>query len=66
MKLMGLHMEWMGGMCPPFQGNPLTKVEDPIGPLWAVCAKEVGTICTLGIPVTIPPEALAILVRAGG
>ena len=31
-----------------------------------MCAKEVGTIGTLGIPVTIPPEAPARLVGAGG
>ena len=55
-----------GGMCPPFQGNPWTKVEDPIGPLWAVCVKEVGTIRTLGILVTIPPKAPARLVGASG
>ena len=53
-----------GGMCPPFQGNPWTKAEDPIGPLWEVCAKEVGTVGTLEIPVTIPLEAPAILVGA--
>ena len=55
-----------GGMYPPFQGNPWTKAEDPIGPLWAMCAKEVGTVGTLGIPVSIPPEAPAVLVGAGG
>ena len=53
-------------MFPPFQGNPWTKAEDPVGPLWAVCAKEVGTVGTLGILVTITPEALARLVGAGG
>ena len=53
-------------MCPPFQGNPLTKIEDLIGALWVVCAKEVGTVGTLGIPVTIPPKAPAKLVGAGG
>ena len=46
-----------GDICPPFQGNPWTKAEDPIGPLWAVCVKEVGTVGTLGILVTIPLEA---------
>ena len=56
----------MGEMCPPFQGNPLTKAEDPIGPLWAVCAKEVETVGTLGILVTIQPETLAKLVGANG
>jgi len=54
-----------GVLCPPFQGNPWTKTEDLIGPLWAVCAKEVGTIGTLGILVAIPPEAPARL-RSGG
>ena len=55
-----------GGMCPPFQGNPWTKAEDPIEPLQEVCMKEVGTIGTLGIPMTIPLEAPARLVGAGG
>ena len=55
-----------GGMCSPFQGNPWTKSKDPIGPLYAVCLKEVGTIGTLGIPVTIPPEAPSRLVGASG
>ena len=55
-----------GGMYPPFQRNPWKKAEDPIGPLWALCAKEVGIVCTLGIPVTIPPEALAKFVGTGG
>ena len=55
-----------GGMCPPFQGNPWTKAEDPVGPLWAVCVKEVGTIGTLGVLVTIPPEAPTRLVETGG
>ena len=55
-------MEWTG---PPFQGNPWTKAIDPIGPLWAVCVKEVGIVGTLGIPVTIPPEAPARLVGIG-
>ena len=53
-------------MCPPFQGNPWTKAEDPVEPLWAMCAKEVGIVGTLGIPVTIPPEAPARLVGTGG
>ena len=48
------------------QGNPWTKAEDPVGPLWAVCTKEVGTIGTLGIPMTIPPEALGRLGGTGG
>ena len=55
-----------GGMFPPLQGNPWTKAEDPIGPLWAVCAKEVGIEGTLGIPVTTPPEVLAKFVGASG
>ena len=55
-----------GGMCPPFQGNPWTKSEDPIGPLWAVCVKEVGTVGTLGIPVIIPPKSPTRLVGSGG
>ena len=54
-----------GGICPPFQGNPWTKAEDPIGPLWAVCVKEVGTVGTLGIPVTIQLEAPVRLVGTG-
>ena len=37
-----------GGMCPPFQGNPWTKAEDPVRPLWVVCAKDVGIVGTLG------------------
>ena len=53
-------------MCPPFQGNPWKKAKDPIGPLWAVCVKEVGTVGTLGILVTIPPETPARLVGTGG
>ena len=52
-------------MCPPFQGNPWTKVEDLVEPLWELCAKEVGTVGTLGIPVTIPLEAPARLVGTG-
>ena len=55
-----------GGMCPPFQGNPWTKAKDPVGPLWVVCAKEVGIVGTLGIPVTLPPEAPARLMGANG
>ena len=55
-----------GGIFPPFQGNPWTKSEDPTGPLWVVHVKEEGTIGILGIPVTIPPEALARLVGTGG
>ena len=62
----GLCTEWMGVCGPPFQGNPWTKVEDPVGPLWSVCAKEVGTIGTLGIPVTIPIESPTRLVGTGG
>ena len=50
-----------GGMCPPFQGNPWTKVEDPTGPLWVVYVKEEGTVGILGIPVTVSPEAPARL-----
>ena len=45
-----------GGICPPFQGNRWTKVEDPTKPLWAMCAKEEGTVGILGMPVTISPE----------
>ena len=52
-------------MCPPFQGNPWTKAEDPTGPLWEVCAKEEGTVGILGIPVTMSLEALARLVGTG-
>ena len=55
-----------GGICPPFQGNPWTKAEDPTGLLWAVCAKEEGIIGILGIPVTMSPEAPARLVGTGG
>ena len=55
-----------GVMCPPFKRIPWTKAEDPIGPLWAVCVKEVGTVGTLGIPVTIPLEAPARLVGTSG
>ena len=55
-----------GGMCPLFQGIPWTKFEDPVGPLWAVCVEEVGTVGTLGILVTIPLEEHARLVGAGG
>ena len=55
-----------GGMCTLFQGKPSKKFEDPIGPLWAVCAKEVGTVGTLGIPMTIPLEAPARLMGASG
>ena len=62
-RVVGLRMEWTGECAPSFQGNPWTKAEDPVGPFWAVCAKEVGTIGTLGTPVTIPPEAPA---RLGG
>ena len=46
-----------GGIYPPFQGNPWTKVEDPIRPLWAVYVNEEGTIGILGIPVTMSLEA---------
>ena len=53
-------------MFPPFQGNPWKKSEDLIGPLWVACVKEVGTVGTLGIPVTIPPEAPARLVGTSG
>ena len=55
-----------GGICPPFQVNPWKKVEDPTGLLWAVCAKEEGTVGILGILVTMPLEAPARLVRTGG
>ena len=48
-----------GGMCPPFQGNPWKKVEDPTGPLWVVYVKEEGTIGILGILVIISPEVPA-------
>ena len=51
---------------PPFQGNPWTKVEDPTGPLLALCAKEEGTIGILGIPVTMSLEAPARLVETDG
>ena len=53
-------------MCPPFQGNPWTKAEDPTGPLWAVYVKEEGIVGKLGIPVTMSPEAPARLVGTGG
>ena len=55
-----------GGMCPPFQGKPWTNEEDPTGPLWAVCVKEVEAGDTLGIPVTTPPEVPTTFVEAGG
>ena len=46
-----------GVICPPFQGNPWTKSEDPTRPLWTVCAKEEGTVGILGILVSMSPEA---------
>ena len=55
-----------GGICAPFQGNPWKKAEDPTGPLWAVCAKEEGTVGILGIPVTMSPEAPARLMGTSG
>ena len=66
MRVLALCMEWMGEYAPPLQGNPWKKAKDPIGPLWAVCVKEVGTIGALGIPVTIPLEAPARLVGISG
>ena len=45
-----------GGICPPFQGNPWKKAEDPTRLLWVVCAKEEGIVGILGIPITMPPE----------
>ena len=38
------------------------KADDPTGPLWAVCAKEEGTVGILGILVTMSLEAPARLV----
>ena len=55
-----------GGMCPPFQGKTWTNEEDPNGPLWAVCAKEVETGGTVGIPVTTPLEVPTTIVEFGG
>ena len=55
-----------GGICPSFQGNPWTKAEDSIGPLWAVCAKEEGTVGILGILVTTSPEAPARIMGTDG
>ena len=54
-----------GGICPPFQGNPWMKTEDPVKPLWAVCVKEEGRVGILGIPITMSPEAPARLVGIG-
>ena len=55
---------WSGwGYVTPIPRNPWTKAEDLVGPLWVVCSKEVGTVGTLGILVTIPLEAPA---RLGG
>ena len=54
-----------GGICPPFQGNPWTKAEDPTGPLWVECVKEEGMVGILGIPVTMSPKAPARLVGTG-
>ena len=50
-----------GGMCPPFQGNPWMKAEDPTGPLWVVYGKEEGIVGILGIPLTMSSEAPAKL-----
>ena len=55
-----------GGICPPFQGNPWTKAENPIGPLWVVCVKEEGIVGILGIPVTMSPKGPAGLVGTAG
>ena len=53
-------------MCPPIHGKPWTNEEDPTGPLWAMCAKEVEIECRLGIPMTTPPEVPTTFVEAGG
>ena len=55
-----------GGMCPPFHGKPWMNEEDPTEPLWAVCAKEVETEGTLGIPVTTPQEVPTTFVEVSG